>query len=318
MEKANIYTNSHFPCKAPIKLSIVTPIYKNDPSPLLAKISDEINNSNFDKNIELICVDDGSKSPELIEKIKSHLDKISIAAKLVAFVENQGRSAARNALIENSNGAFLLFLDSDMLPDCPNFIAKWLDFIDNSAPTIAYGGFSTAQIEDNKELALAKELAGHTDCLSAMERNERGPLAVATSNLLVRRDIVQEVPFDCGFKGWGWEDVDWALRAHQAKFAIVHFENSATHLGLDIPEVLLDKLAQAGPNFRHIAMRHPQMLKLQSTKAARLIAKLPFLVSFAPALKYLILETNLPIKLKANLARLWRATHAAKSILQKN
>ena len=70
MEKANIYTNQNFPCKTPIKLSIVTPIYKNDPSPLLAKITEEINNSKFGKNIELICVDDGSKSPQLIENIK--------------------------------------------------------------------------------------------------------------------------------------------------------------------------------------------------------------------------------------------------------
>jgi glycosyltransferase involved in cell wall biosynthesis len=312
-----IHKNQIAEANGEIALSIVTPVYKNDPSALIEKIKSEINSSNWGVNLELVIVDDGSKMPQLLEKICALINDLAIPAKIIELVENQGRSGARNALIENSKGSYLLFLDSDMLPDCPNFIRKWLDFIDETAPTIAYGGFSTKFADNSSEYALARALAGHIDCLTAIERNERGPLAVATSNLLVRRDIIEEVPFDCGFKGWGWEDVDWALRANKANYAIVHFENSATHLGLDVPEVLLEKLKQAGPNFKHIASRHPQMLRLKSTKAARILAKIPFALKVTPLIQTIILKTNLPIRIKANLTRLWRACHAAISLSEK-
>lgn len=299
-----------------LKIAIVTPVYKNDPSPLLNAIANELRNADYKNKIELVLVDDGSKMPELSELIKTRLLSMPVSALSLEFTQNQGRSSARNALIENSIAPYLLFLDSDMLPDCPNFIFKWLEFIERTKPTIAYGGFSMLQASKEPKFALARELASRIDCLNALERNERGSVAVATSNLLVRRDIMEEVPFDNGFVGWGWEDVDWALRANAAKYAVVHYENAATHLGIDEAELILHKFKHAGPNFCHITTRHPQMLHLGSTKLAIYLSKIPFLTMLAPIAKWFAINEIVPIKLRARAARFWRVIWAANSLVE--
>ncbi len=300
-----------------LKIAIVTPVYKNDPSPLLDAIVKELTTSEIKNDIEFVLIDDGSQDSSLSQILEEKIMAMPIAALFLQFKQNCGRSAARNALIENSVAPYILFLDSDMLPDCPNFIAKWRDFIDRTGPTIAYGGFSMRQASQEKKYALARELAGRIDCLNALERNERGPVAVATSNLLVRREIMQLVPFDNGFVGWGWEDVDWALRANAAKYAVVHFENAATHLGIDAAEVILHKFKNAAPNFRHITSRHPQMLYLGSTRLARWFSHIPLLTLFAPIAKWFALCEALPVKIRAAGARLWRIIWAANSLRSK-
>lgn len=308
-----IFSNSKTSKTKP-KLSIVMPVYKNDPSRLLSALAQELKSSEISTNVEILILDDGSQMPELSQSIVTHINAINAPAKFIALANNRGRANARNILIENSSGDYLLFLDSDMLPDSDDFIAKWQGFIDRTAPSIAYGGFSMLQASKAPEYALARALAARIDCLDAQERTLRGPLAVATSNLLVRRDIMLAVPFDSDFVGWGWEDVDWALRANAANYSVVHVEIPATHLGIDLDKDLLAKFQKAGPNFRQIMQRHPEMLELDSTKAARFLAKLPALGLLARISYWFATCRIWPIKVRAKAARLWRAIWAAISL----
>ena len=308
-----IFSNKTKRPKAPI-LSIVSPTYKYDPSELLDKLRNETSNNPSLNNIEIIMIDDGSKDTELVEKIKSKIMQFEVSATLIAMKINKGRSFARNRLIEYSRGGYLLFLDADMLPDSEDFIAKWLELIERTSPTIAYGGFTMVQASKDKKYALARELAGGSDCLNATERSLRGPIAVATSNLLVRRDVMQTIPFDCGFVGWGWEDVDWALRASEQNYAVSHVEIPATHLGLDEDKIILEKFAKAGPNFKHITERHPDMWHLTSAKTALLAAKLPMLRIFTKPTHFIATFKIVPTKLRAFAARIYRALWAAISL----
>lgn len=299
--------------KAPI-LSIVSPTFRYDPYLLLDKLKSEtISNKNL-ANIEVIVIDDGSGDDALIEKIKSQLDGFNVSTTLIALETNKGRSFARNRLIEFSRGGHILFLDSDMLPDSDDFISKWLELIERTDPTIAYGGFTMLSASKDNKYALARALAQSSDCLSAAERSLRGPIAVATSNLLVRRDVMAAIPFDCGFVGWGWEDVDWALRASANNYAVAHVEIPATHLGLDEDKTILEKFAKAGPNFKHITSRHPEMQLLMSTKTAMLASKMPFLKLAVKPVYTIATNTIFPLKLRALSARIYRALWAAISI----
>jgi glycosyltransferase involved in cell wall biosynthesis len=294
-------------------LSIVSPVFRNDPSALLSALARECT-ARPDLPVELVVVDDGSGDPALIERLMSAVMAFPAPAKLIGFAANQGRARARNRLIAGARAPYLLFLDSDMLPDQPDFLSAWTALITRVSPAIAYGGFSTLQASRAPELALARALAERIDCLPARDRTERGGLAVATSNLLVRADITQAVPFDDGFSGWGWEDVDWALRAVGAGFAVAHVDIPATHLGLDEPQTLLAKFRQAGPNFRHIVKRHPLMLSLPSTRAARILARVPLLGALTGAVRTLALSPRLPLMVRTRAARVWRAAHAAMSL----
>ena len=198
-----------------------------------------------------------------------------------------------------------------MAPDSESFLQDWLDLIVRTKPTIAYGGFTTLQVPKLPELALARALAERGDCHGARERVTRGALAVATSNLLVRAKIMREVSFDSDFTGWGWEDVDWALRAADAGYAISHVAIPATHMGLDVPSVLLDKFAKAGPNFRRIVARHPNMQTTSGTKLAKLFGYLPFQGPIRKLLYVTAMSDLIPIPWRSRAARIWRALWAS-------
>lgn len=294
----------------PPALSILSPVFRFDPSALIAALAQACRAAP-DLAVELVLVDDGSGDPALLAQLEAAVMAFPAPASLVAFTANQGRSAARNRLTREARAPYLLFLDCDMLPDSTDFLARWSQLIADAAPAIAYGGFTTLQVPDEPRLALARALAERVDCLPAAERTARGGVAVATSNLLVRADILRAVPFDAGFQGWGWEDVDWALRAHAAGHPVLHVDIPATHLGLDEPETVLRKFAQAGPNFTHMLARHPQMRALRSTRVIQTLASLPGIGLLARPLRVLATSEAVPMGVRTRAARGWRALHAA-------
>jgi hypothetical protein len=304
-----IFTNG-IKAASPLALSIATPFFRNDPSELLDLLSGLMNG----EAVELIVVDDGSQDWALTAKLEAALLSLNVPARLITLNTNQGRSAARNRLIAGAEAPVILFLDSDMAPDTTSFVSDWLKLARDPATEIAYGGFSTLQVPDCAALALAKMVADKSDCASASLRQSRGALAVATSNLLVRKTIFDNTPFDAGFSGWGWEDVDWALQAEAKGYAILHVDIPATHLGLDDAATLLDKFAKAGPNFRRIVERHPSMAALPSTKLARALARVPARSWIKSVLKAMVLSEALPVVIRAQGARLWRALWAADAI----
>jgi glycosyltransferase involved in cell wall biosynthesis len=301
-----IYTNQIARTHRPA-LSIVTPFHKNDPKLLLEIMAAQSEGL----DVELIIVDDGSKDEGLTQIAKERVDRFPAPAMLITFHQNKGRSGARNRLIEEARAPYILFLDSDMAPDSPHFLANWLDLIERQKPEIAYGGYTTLQVPNLPELALARALAERGDCHSAAERTPRGALAVATSNLLVRADIMAEVSFDSDFSGWGWEDVDWALRAQKAGYKVSHVEIPATHMGLDIAPVLLDKFAKAGPNARLIMARHPDMAQTRGSKLAQILGLIPFRGALKAIMGSLAKNEGLPLGLRSWAARMWRALWAA-------
>src|SRR5690606_22880811 len=127
-----------------------------------------------------------------------------------------------------------------------DFLRAWLDEADNFT-AIAFGGFSVPE-RVARDAALHRALSASGDCLDAAARRRNPAQYVFTSNLLVRADVLRAVPFDAGFSGWGWEDAEWAARA-AGRFAIVHIDNPAVHLGLESADTLLRRFRESAANY---------------------------------------------------------------------
>ncbi|MEN9855186.1 MAG: hypothetical protein RLZZ157_312 [Pseudomonadota bacterium] len=291
---------------APLALSIVMPFYRNDPSALLFALSRQVKGL----PVELLILDDGSGDAALLQKVQAQLATCPVPATFIACAHNFGRSHARNRLKQAAKAPYLLLLDSDMLPDSDHFVADWLALIARDAPAVAYGGFSVLQVPDVPELAFARTLAQRSDCQNAQEREKRGVMAVATSNLLVRADILAQVSFDSAFKGWGWEDVEWALRVQKAGHPVQHVDIPATHMGLDRADIILDKFAQAGANFKTFVQLHPDMESFPALRLAMLVRHIPFRGALKALTRAVALHPAVPLPLRCQSARLWRALWA--------
>jgi glycosyltransferase involved in cell wall biosynthesis len=283
-------------------ISILIPFFRDDPERLLASLDREKVGG-----VELVLLDDGSGDADLAARVTAQIKALNLPARFVALDTNEGRAAGRNRLASNARGQWLLFLDSDMLPDRPNFLAGWLGLVITDRPAVAFGGFSLDQAPLLRDHALHRAMALKSDCVPLAERTATPEKYVFTSNLLVRRDVFETEAFDEGFTGWGWEDVEWAMRVSRQHY-IMHIDNTATHLGLDKAGVIAAKYEQSAKNFaRVVAAHHDIVSTYPSYKVARLLKWAPLRFVWRPALKLIALADIIPIKLRAFSMRLYRA-----------
>jgi glycosyltransferase involved in cell wall biosynthesis len=283
-------------------ISVLIPFYRDNPVRLLAALDRETV-----KGVEIVILDDGSADPALAARVAKQITDLALPARFVALANNEGRAAGRNRLASNARGQWLLFLDSDMLPDTECFLAAWLGLVLSDKPAVAFGGFSLDQTPLTRDHALHRAMALKSDCVPLDARRATPEKYVFTSNLLVRRDVFESEAFDEGFSGWGWEDVEWAMRVSRTD-PILHIDNTATHLGLDRASVMATKYEQSAKNFaRVVAAHHDIVSTYPSYRAAKLLKLAPLRALWRPMLKLIALTDTLPIKARAFAMRLYRA-----------
>ena len=286
-------------------VSVLIPFLRDDPSELLNLLDEEA--ASVDGAVEIVLLDDGTGDPALTARLAGQIKAMALPVRLITLPANEGRSIGRNRLASAARGGSLLFLDSDMRPDHRRFLRDWADLAAREDPAVAFGGFSLLQAPTDARFAVHRAMAAKSECVPYTERAKQPEKYVYTSNLLVRRDVFEAEAFDPGFTGWGWEDVEWAMRVSR-RFRVVHLDNAATHMGLDTVAALAGKYEQSAPNFARMAQRHPAIVAAYpSYKAARLLKRLPGL----PRLRRLMrrgADTDwLPVGARAFSLRLYRA-----------
>jgi glycosyltransferase involved in cell wall biosynthesis len=281
------------------RLSVLIPFYKESPSTLLRALRPVA-------GVEVVVLDDGSNQSELTQDVLSTIDDIALPVTFISLSRNEGRARGRNRLTQAARGDYFLCLDADMLPDAPDFLTRWLAVMD-SDPAVVFGGFSLQQAPTDRSFAIHRLMAAKSDCLDAATRRQTPEKYVFTSNLLIRRDVFAAQDFDGTFTGWGWEDVEWAMRVAQT-FGVQHIDNTATHLGLDPADILIRKYEQSVGNFARVVQKHPEVVATYpSYRVARLIRKLPLRGALRTALRTVVRSEAAPVRARAFALRLYRA-----------
>jgi hypothetical protein len=181
-----------------------------------------------------------------------------------------------------------------------------MNLVDEDAPE-AFGGFSVDRMQASRDHELHRALQLRAECLPATARRLHPEKYVYTSNLLVRRDVFAAEPFDEGFTGWGWEDVEWGMRVVR-RFDVLQIENTATHLGLDTPAVLAGKYEQSVVNFARVVARHPHIISTYpSYRLARMLKRLPMRGSWRALLKQVALQPHAPLMVRVFAMKTYRA-----------
>jgi len=172
---------------------------------------------------EIIVADDGSTDMQTIEANRS-IASIPNCQYLIR-PENIGRAAIRNVLAQTARYAFLLYIDSDLTIVNDQFIRRYADCLNESITVIDGGvsicGDSEAPKGNLRYLYEKTEEPNHT-----AERRQASPYQhIHTANLLVRRDLMLQYPFDERFRHYGYEDVLLGKVLRQHHVPIMHIDN---------------------------------------------------------------------------------------------
>ncbi|MFT4913948.1 MAG: glycosyltransferase involved in cell wall biosynthesis [Brevundimonas sp.] len=309
--KGRVFANPTWKVASPV-VSVLIPFLGDDPSVLLKLLDEEA--GAVDGSVEIVVLDDGTRDPELTKRLTAVIKAMTLPARLITLPRNEGRSIGRNRLATAARGGSLLFLDSDMRPDYRRFLRDWADLVAREDPAVAFGGISLLQAPVEPRFAVHRAMATKSECVAYTVRARQPEKYVYTSNLLVRRDVFAAESFDPGFSGWGWEDVEWAMRV-SGRFRVLHVDNPATHMGLDTVAALAGKYEQSAPNFARVVDRHPAIVSTYpSYRAARLLKRLPGIDQLRPLLRRAAETEWLPVPTRAFSLRLYRAALYAGAI----
>jgi glycosyltransferase involved in cell wall biosynthesis len=307
LSDAAIHENAAWAGAAP-KLSVLIPSFRDDPSALLRALDRR------PVAAEIVVLDDGARDDALAERVVAAMGEVAQPVRFVRLAANAGRAIGRNRLAAEARGRHLLFLDADMLPDCDDFLARWLALIDADNPAVAFGGFSLEQTPRNRLHAVHRALSLRSDCMPVEERRKAPEKYVFTSNLLIRRDVFESEPFDASFVGWGWEDVEWGMRVSR-RHPISHIDNPATHLGLAPAAAMAAKFEQSAANFARVVAAHGDIVSTYpSYRAAKALKRAPLRQVWRPWLKAAALAPIGPAGARAFALRLYRAALYAEAI----
>ena len=104
------------------KISVIIPVFNAEG--FLKKTIESVVNQTL-KDIEIICVDDGStdNSLDVLNELKGSYDSLRVYSQ-----ENQGPAVARNLGLKNATGEFLSFLDADDIFVDENALEEMYDF----------------------------------------------------------------------------------------------------------------------------------------------------------------------------------------------
>lgn len=166
---------------------------------------------------ELIFVDNGS-TDGTAEFLAEQAD-----VRLIRNAQNLGAPRARNQGIRVANGAFVAFMDNDVMVS-PGWLPRMMyhlqvDSCSGSVSCLSDRAAHHQQIEFTENYTPATLQAFADRRANDYERQYRPQTLLTSFMLMVRREVIDAIGgFDETFSPWGFEDDDFSLRTHLAGF----------------------------------------------------------------------------------------------------
>ena len=190
-----------------MKFSIIVPVYNVEE--YVAKCITAVLEQSY-KDFELILIDDGSKdsSLDICNEYKNKDNRIKVIPK-----SNGGASSARNAGLDNAEGEYIIFIDSDDYWNGKDVLQNLSNIIDNGQPDIIVfrclnWNLSTDKKvvdlpEYNFDIINKNDVEKTVHYLFSEKQLPGGPVSLTVKRSLIEKNGIRFIE---GIKG---EDYDW-------------------------------------------------------------------------------------------------------------
>jgi len=202
-------------------ISILIPTFNDCSLNLVQELSRQSQSINSGINIEIIVADDGSNNDEIIKRNRfiNSIDKSRYIERKI----NSGRSAIKNFLVNEAKYDWLLFIDGDMSINKHDFLKT---YISNVTCDVVYGGYILQKYNNDLRGNLRYKYEFKSQPYHTTIKRKKNPYKdFHTSNFMVKKSIMQEIPFDEKFRQYGYEDVFWGKQLQMKNYKINHIDN---------------------------------------------------------------------------------------------
>jgi glycosyltransferase involved in cell wall biosynthesis len=290
----------YFLCKYIIKktqkmLSILIPTYNYYTIDLVKELSKQANLENID--FEIIVGDDCSSNLEIVNQNQA-INLIKNCSYSVNS-KNLGRGGNRNLLVKKARYSWVLFLDCDVFPKDSNFIKNYIDCVKFNDFKIHFGGLIYDSKRPKKEEMLRWIYGNKRESITLEDRKLKPYESTLTSNILIKKELLERFPFHSEIKNYGYEDLVFVLELKKKKLIINHLENPVFHLNLEESMVFLTKFESSLTNLKYL-IDH-KIINNEDSKFSNLHTKLEKMkLTSVVAFSYRILKLSLLKNLTSN------------------
>lgn len=251
-------------------LSVVIPTYNR--ADILTDCLDAIFRQDLPKeDYEVIVVDDGSKdeTPEVLGKYAAKHKNFRFFRQ-----KNQGQGVARNLGVEKASGNIIVLIGDDIIVK-EDFLSEHLRLHlhypdENQAvlgltlwhPKIHVTPFM--KWLTNGSVILGK-FGGHQFAYEKLEGKEQADYNFFyTSNISLKRTLLDKYPFDPSFSGYGWEDIELGYRLHLREGFRLYYNPKAVgyHDHVMTESGLADRMRNIGKSAWIFHKRYPELKKV--------------------------------------------------------
>jgi len=220
-------------------ISICIPAYNCEVEALVCSLQQQIDSLQLPA--EVLVLDDCSPNP-------IGLNASYAAVRLLRNEQNLGRARTRNKLMQEAQGAFMLFIDGDSEIVASDYLNRWVTQSNNMGGySCCYGG-SIYQAEAPPSSHLLRwKVSCQKESRTRIERENKG-YGFKTNNVLISKAIANQLKFNESLQGYGHEDTLYGFELEKLGFNISHIENPVKNSVLDTNQEFLMKTKEALAN----------------------------------------------------------------------
>lgn len=273
-------------------LSVLIPTYNYNAFPLVKEIHEQCEKAEI--NYEIIVLDDGSTDENSLKENR----KINLLSKSL-FEENKcniGRAAIRNLLAEKARFEWFLFMDSDTFPKNKNFITNYIVAITQNINYVHFGGICYKNEPPEQGQLLRWKYGKKREEISVDERLKGSYKNTLISNIIINKNVFNEVSFNQSITQYGYEDLVFIAELQHKNTKINHIDNPAYHLNYETSEIFLLKTEEALKNLKFIFKN-----KLIHKDQSKIIQKCFFLNKYKLNTIFIFLFKKLKFIMRKNL-----------------